>query len=319
MPEVTDHITKGLLRIGTRSSTLARWQAEWVAAQLTALGAEIEMVHISTEGDVSSRPLGAIGGQGLFTKAIQQSLLSGDIDLAVHSLKDLPTEPVAGLQLAAVPSRENAGDVLVSKVANSLDTLPQGARVGTGSARRRAQLLYTRRDLQIAEIRGNLDTRLQKLDKGLYDAIILAEAGIRRLGWQQRITQVIPKRIMLPAVGQGALGIEARTDDSRTLAILAHLDDAPSHKAVLAERAMLAALRAGCLAPVGGWARQVENRLVLDGVVLDGDGTRRVYASVDGDSDDAEAIGREAAERLLAQGAADLIAASRSQTTPETP
>jgi hydroxymethylbilane synthase len=317
---VTDHTHTGLrLRIGTRASALARWQAEWVAAQLPSLGVDFEMVLISTEGDVSSRPLGAIGGQGVFTKAIQQSLLGGDIDLAVHSLKDLPTEPVPGLQLAAVPRRESVGDALVSTIANSLETLPPGTRIGTGSARRRAQLLHARRDLQVLDIRGNLDTRLQKLDDQMYDAVILAEAGIRRLGWQQRITQVIPRSIMLPAVGQGALGIEARADDGRTLEVLAELDDAPSHNAVLAERAMLAALRAGCLATVGGWARQEENRIVVEGVVLDHDGRRRVYASADGRIDDAEMVGREVADRLLGQGAADLIAASRRQAPPDRP
>jgi hydroxymethylbilane synthase len=304
------------LRIGTRSSALARWQAEWVAAQLTAAGVETELVHISTQGDVSSGPLGTIGGQGLFTKAIQEALLSGEVDVAVHSLKDLPTEPVSGLHVAAVPSRAGAGDVLVSAVAGSVESLPAGARVGTGSARRRAQLLYARPDLQIAEIRGNLDTRLKKLDDGQYDAIILAEAGISRLGWQARIAQVIPKQLMLPAVGQGALGIEVRSDDNGTLAVIAQLDDPPSHHAVLAERAMLAALRAGCLAPVGGWARLVEDQMVLEGVVLDGDGTQRIYTSAKGDACDAEALGREAAERLLADGAADLIAATRGGAAP---
>jgi hydroxymethylbilane synthase len=314
--KVTDHEHAEALRIGTRSSALARWQAEWVAAQLTALGVETELVHISTKGDVSSRPLGAIGGQGVFTKAIQEALSGGEVDVAVHSLKDLPTEPVDGLLVAAVPGRAGAGDVLVSAIASSVESLPAGARVGTGSARRRAQLLYARPDLEIAEIRGNLDTRLKKLDDGQYDAIVLAEAGMSRLGWQERIAQVIPKQLMLPAVGQGALGIEVRAEDDRTLSVVAPLDDPPSHHAVLAERAMLAALRAGCLAPVGAWARQEDDQLVLEGVVLDGNGTRRVSTTVHGDPNNAEALGREAAERLLAQGAAELIVASRDGGTP---
>jgi hydroxymethylbilane synthase len=290
---------------------LARWQAEWVAAELGKLGVEVEMVPITTQGDVSTRPLGAIGGQGLFTKEIQRALLDRAGDVAVHSLKDLPTEPVPGLRLAAVPERESTRDVLVSNLADSIEALPPGARVGTGSTRRRAQLLHARPDLRVLDIRGNVDTRLRKLDEGLYDAIILAEAGLRRLGFQQRIQQVIPRDMMLHAVGQGALGIEARADDPQTLEILAHLDHAETHAAVLAERAMLATLRGGCLAPVGAWGRIEEGRLLLDGVVLSNDGSRRVHASAAGALEDAELVGQEVARRLLADGAAGLIETAR--------
>jgi len=299
------------LRLGTRTSALARWQAGWVAAELVKLGVCVEMIHIATQGDVSSRPLGAIGGQGVFTKELQRALLDGAIDLAVHSLKDLPTEPVPGLQLAAVPERESTRDVLVSRVAGSFAALPPGARVGTGSIRRRAQLLCARPDLQVSEIRGNVDTRLRKLDEGQYDAIVLAEAGLRRLGLGNRITQVLPTELMLPAVGQGALGIEARGHDAPTLETLAQLDHPVSHSAVLAERALLAALRAGCLAPVGAWARVEGDRLQLDAVVLSHDGRDRLSVSVAGLPEQAEALGHQAAAELAACGAAQLIAASR--------
>ena len=290
---------------------LARWQADWVAGELAKLGVGVEMVHISTQGDVSARPLGAIGGQGVFTKELQRALLDGAIDLAVHSLKDLPTERVPGLQLAAVPARESTRDVLVSRVADDFEGLPPGARIGTGSIRRRAQLLHARPDLQVTEIRGNVDTRLRKLDEGQYEAIVLAEAGLKRLGLGERITQILPIELMLSAVGQGALGIEARCDDDRTLQVLAQLDHPGTHSAVLAERALLAALRAGCLAPVGAWARVDDDRLQLDAVVLSHDGRDRLSVSLSGPREQAESLGQQAAADLLTQGAAELIAASR--------
>jgi hydroxymethylbilane synthase len=299
-------------RLGTRASPLARWQADWVAARLTELGFEVELVFIATEGDVQAGPLGAIGGQGLFTKRIQQALLENRVDLAVHSLKDLPTEPVPGLALAAVPPREAAGDVLVSNAARSLDDLPQGARIGTGSTRRRAQLLHFRPDLQMLDIRGNVDTRLRKLDEGQFDALVLAQAGLTRLGLANCIAQIIPQTVMLPAVGQGALGIEARAGDQAVLTAVAPLDDTATRSAVLAERAMLAALRGGCLAPVGAWGRIEAGRLALDGVVLASDGSRRLAASASGEINAAETIGRNVAEKLLALGAAELIAAART-------
>ena len=302
------------LRLGTRASALARWQADWVAAELTRLGVQVELIHVATQGDVSSRPLGAIGGQGVFTKELQRALLDGAIDLAVHSLKDLPTERVPGLRLAAVPDRESTRDVLVSRTADSFATLPNGARLGTGSIRRRAQLLHARPDLEILEIRGNVDTRLRKLDEGQYDAIVLAEAGLKRLGLAQRITQVLPQDVMLSAVGQGALGIEARDDDGPTLQALAPLDHPDTHAAVLAERALLAALRAGCLAPVGAWARVADGRLQLDAVVFSHDGRSRLAVGREGQVEEAVHIGEQAAADLLAQGAAQLIAVSRQTT-----
>jgi len=300
------------IRLGTRSSPLARWQADWVAAQLQASGVAVQMVHITTQGDVKAGPLGQIGGQGLFTKEIQRSLLSGAVDLAVHSLKDLPTAPVEGLTLAAVPPREKTSDVLVGRTAKRLEDLAPGARVGTGSPRRQAQLRHYRPDLELLDIRGNVDSRLRKLDEGQYDAIILAEAGLSRLGLAERITQVIPPEIMLPAVGQGALGLETRADDAPTRAALEPLNHLPTHQAVLAERTVLSALRAGCLAPVGVWARIGENgQLQLDAVVLSDDGKQRVFASGAADPSDAISLGQRIAAELSQQGAEALIAHAR--------
>jgi hydroxymethylbilane synthase len=302
------------LRLGTRNSPLARWQAEWTAGELRRLGVKVELVPISTSGDrQQTGPIGAIGTQGVFTKELQRALLDGAIDLAVHSLKDLPTEPIDGLSLAAVPSRGPIGDCLVSAKYKSFDELPQGAIVGTGSQRRRAQLLHARPDLKMVDVRGNVDTRLRKLSEGEYDAIILAEAGLVRLQLTEHIAQVLPKTVVLPAVGQGALGIESRTGDARTNAVLKQLDDAATHQAVAAERSLLHSLRGGCLAPVGAWGRfEADGRLHLSAVVLKSDGTERRFAEHTAPANDPVALGRTVAEELLAQGAAELIAASRS-------
>jgi hydroxymethylbilane synthase len=300
------------IRIGTRASALARWQAEWVAARLIALGVEIDLVPITTQGDVKQGPLGQIGGEGLFTKELQRALLEQQIDLAVHSLKDLPTASVEGLSLAAVPERESTSDVLVSAKASRIEDLPPAARMGTGSLRRKAQLLHIRPDLIVEDIRGNVDTRLRKLDDGQYDAIILAEAGLKRLGLAARALHVIPHASMLPAVGQGALGIETRTDDTLTRTLLEPLNHLETHQAVIAERTLLFALRAGCLAPVGACARVLQSRLLLDAVVLSPDGALRLTASARAeDGDGARALGQRVAEQLLAQGAGELISASR--------
>jgi len=301
------------IKIGTRGSALARWQANWVAEQLGAAGVSAELVFISTSGDQKSGPIGNIGTQGVFTKEVQQALLDERVDLAVHSLKDLPTEKVPGLSLAAVPPRESCGDVLVSPRATTVDELAPGARIGTGSIRRRAQLLYHRPDLDVQDIRGNVDTRLKKLDDGQYDAIILAEAGLKRLELHERIVNVIPKQIMLPAVGQGALGLECRVDDTATSDSLATLHDDATFAAVIAERTLLATLRGGCLAPIGAWARfDGEGRLLLEAVVLDHDGRRRLSASGSAEPAEAGALGETVARQLLDAGAADLIASGRT-------
>ncbi len=300
------------LRLGTRASPLARWQADWVAGELRKRGVEVELVLISTQGDVKTGPLGQIGGQGLFTKEIQRALLDRQIDLAVHSLKDLPTADVEGLSLAAVPERESIADVLVCNSAGSLSELPNNARVGTGSLRRRAQLLHQRPDLRMLEIRGNVETRLRKLDEGEYDALVLAQAGLHRLGLDARIAGIIPLAVMLPAVGQGALGIETRADDDSTRQLLAPLNHVATQQAGIAERSLLATLRGGCLAPVGAWGRVEGGTLLLDGVVLSGDGRQRVAASSSGPAASAVEVGRAVAGQLIAQGAEGLIAASRA-------
>jgi len=308
------------LRLGTRASALARWQADWVAARLTELGIEVELVPITTQGDVKTQPLGQIGGQGLFTKELQRALLDNQIDLAVHSLKDLPTAAVDGLALVAVPERESTADVLVSNVAQRIDDLPKAARIGTGSLRRKAQLLHIRPDLQFEDIRGNVDTRLRKLDEGQYDAIVLAEAGLRRLGMTERIANVIPQEVMLPAVGQGALGIEAREDDSAACELAELLDHPATHQAVLAERSLLLTLRGGCLAPVGAFARMVLGDLLLDAVVVKSDGSKKLTAGGRDGPECAFALGERVAQSLLSQGASDLIASSRAdQSGPSAP
>jgi len=298
------------LRLGTRGSALARWQANWVAAQLDSAGVPVEIIHVTTQGDVKTGALGKIGGQGLFTKEIQQALLDDRIDLAVHSLKDLPTETVPGLELAVVPPRESNRDVLVCQIADSLEALADGSRIGTGSIRRRAQLLHARPGLEIGDIRGNVDTRLRHLEEDKFDAIVLAEAGLKRLERHECITEVLPVSLMMPAVGQGALGLETRADDDLTRTRIGPLDDMPTHAAVLAERTLLAALRAGCLAPVGAWGRLVDGQLKLDAVVLSVDGKERLVASASGEIEDAAAIGESVAKDLLGQGAARLIEGS---------
>ncbi|MBN1909868.1 MAG: hydroxymethylbilane synthase [Pirellulales bacterium] len=287
------------LRLGTRASALARWQADWVARRLTDLGIDVDLVPISTTGDQQhSGPISQIGAQGVFTKEIQQALLDGRIDVAVHSLKDLSTEPVAGLCLAAVPERGPVGDALVSNTHASLDALPRGARIGTGSLRRRAQLLHVRPDLDVQDIRGNVDTRLSKLDAGEFDAIVLAQAGLERLGLAERIAQVLPPDVMLPAIGQGALGVEIRVDNIETRQALAPLDHPASRAAVLAERAMLHALEGGCSAPIGAWARVENNFLTLSGRVLEPDGTHRLDATASASMSDPETLGRDVAAQL---------------------
>ena len=311
------------LRLGTRGSQLARWQAHWVAGELRRRGNDVELIEIATQGDVDrSRSIEEIGTLGVFTKEIQRALLAGDVDLGVHSLKDLPTTPVPGLTLAAVPERASVADVLVvagsgsqatAGVNASLHVLKQGARVGTGSLRRQAQLKHARPDLRVLSIRGNVDTRLRKLDEGQYDAIVLAEAGLSRLGMTRRIQHVLPMDVMLPAVGQGALAIECREDDQETRNAVFQLEDFDARAAVMAERALLAHLSGGCLAPIGAWSRVEGGVLRLSAVVLDAAGTQKLSANDAGDVEAAEDLGRRVADKLLAQGAAALIAAARQE------
>lgn len=301
------------MKLGTRASPLARWQAEWVAGQLRQRGQAVELVLITTRGDREQvQAIGAIGGDGLFTKELQRSLLAGEIDLAVHSLKDLPTDSVPGLVLGAVPPRGPTGDLLVTVEGATLDQLRSGAVVGTGSQRRRAQLLHVRPDLEMKEVRGNVDTRLRKLQAGEYDALVLAEAGLARLGLKTPAMQLLPTTIMLPAIGQGALGVECREADQRTRDAIAVLNDRDTECAVIAERTMLRTLSGGCLAPVAGWARvAADGQLTLTAVVLSTDGKTKLSADAKAAPDAAEQLGRNVAEELLRQGAARLIEAAR--------
>jgi hydroxymethylbilane synthase len=302
------------IRIGTRGSALALWQANWVHDQLAAVGISSEVLTISSRGDLQpDAPIASIGGDGVFTKELQKALLDGRINVAVHSLKDLPTEAAPGLVVACVPERESVNDVIICREPGSSATLPEGARIGTGSLRRRAQLLHLRPDLKMLDIRGNIDTRLRKLADGEFDALVLAEAGLKRLGLESRITEILSAPQMLPAVGQGALGLETRFGDHVARKALESIDDPESHQSVLAERTMLAALAGGCLAPIGAWGRvESDGRLRLTACVLSADGKQRLAAERVSNAADALALGRQVADELLAAGAAKLIEQSRA-------
>jgi hydroxymethylbilane synthase len=304
----------GPVRIGTRSSPLALWQANHVADQLRALSSRpIELFHIQTEGDRDqAASLAHIGGRGVFTKEIQRAVLDGRVHVAVHSLKDLPTGPVSGLVLAGVPLRGPVGDVLVTPTPTRFDDLPRGATVATGSLRRRAQLLNRRPDLQLADIRGNVDTRLRKLREHGYHALVLAQAGLERLGLTNVITEVLDPDWMLPAVGQGALGLECRSEDEETRGLLARLDDPGTRRAVDAERSLLYHLGVGCQVPLGAAGRVVGHRVELRAAVLAPDGSRRIAGDVAGPLAIAEQLGRELADRLKRHGADDLLGMNRS-------
>ncbi len=305
--------TTDCIRIGTRGSKLARWQAEWISQQLCERDINVELVTIATQGDENvSGSIGSLGSTGIFTKAIQRALLENQIDLAVHSLKDLPTEPVDGIFLIAVPKRVACMDVLLSQKNCTIHQLPAESRIGTGSIRRQSQILFLRNDVRVLDIRGNIETRIGKLKNGDYDSIVLARAGLERLGLEQQISYEFTMDEMLPAVGQGALGLEIRCDDERVQKCVRGLDHPPSHQAVLAERTLLAQLRGGCLAPVGAWGRvDSEGVLKLDAVVLDARGTKRLAVSEQGLAQSAIAVGEKVANELLKQGAASLIDTSR--------
>ncbi|HWE37109.1 MAG TPA: hydroxymethylbilane synthase [Isosphaeraceae bacterium] len=299
-----------LLRIGTRGSPLARWQADWVADRLRRHhpGLEVVLVEIKTQGDRDrNSPLAAIGGTGLFTKEIQRALVEERIDVAVHSLKDLPTASPDGLALAAVPPREEVADALIAPTYRTLDALPAGATVGTGSPRRRAMLLHARPDLEVVPLRGNVETRLNRALGSDLDAVVLAAAGLRRLGLDGHITQRLEPPAFLPAVGQGALGIECRSDDDLTRSRLSVLDDPATHRAVLAERRLLAELEGGCVLPLSAFGRDEDGRLALDAALFDPDGRERLAASLHGSIDDPEGLGTAVAEALRAQGADRLL------------
>ena len=309
-----------MIRLGTRASQLARTQSGLVATLIRErLGVEVELVDVTTEGDVSTASLASFGGTGVFVSALREALLRGDVDVAVHSLKDLPTSPAEGIALAAIPTREDPRDVLVARDGLTLGELPVGSRVGTGSPRRAAQLHALGLGLEIVDIRGNVDTRLRKVADGEYDAVVLARAGLVRLGLEDRITETLDPLQMLPAPGQGALAIECRDADAELVVQLrAALDDPHTRAAVEAERTLLATLEAGCAAPVGALAEVVEGddgeELWIRATALSLDGSLTIRSSLSGATDDAAKVGRLLAEELLDDGAADLISTTPTET-----
>jgi len=297
------------LRIGTRGSMLALAQANWVKRQIEAhrAGLEVELVTIRTSGDkFADRALQSFGGKGAFTKEIEEALVCAEIDLAVHSMKDLPTDLAPGLAIVAVPAREDPRDVLVSASGAHIADLPAGSKLGTGSLRRRAQLLHYRTNLALVPIRGNVDTRLRKLDAGEVDGLIMAAAGLKRIGRAERITEYLSEDVCVSAVAQGALGLEARAADAVAEEI-AFLHDAATYACVSAERAFLRRLGGGCLIPVGARAKLDNGKIEILGVVAAPDGAALVRDQASSASADCEALGRDLAERLLAQGADKIL------------
>ncbi|MGO8719631.1 MAG: hydroxymethylbilane synthase [Acidobacteriaceae bacterium] len=302
-----------MIRIGSRGSALARWQADHIAAELRQCGHEVSIEILVTTGDrVQHAPFMQVGTKGMFTKEIEEALAEDRIDLAVHSLKDLPTELTEHFVIAAIPQRADARDAFVSVQYESFSALPQGARVGTSSLRRQAQLCALRADLDIRELRGNVDTRLRKLHDGQYDAIILAAAGLDRLGLAADVKQLFSSQLMCPAAGQGALAIECRTDDNATRSVVAALDHAPTRFAVHAERAALATLGGGCHLPVGVYCAPARKGWTMTGVVARPDGSQilREQMELDRKHSSAEEAGSTLANRLLARGAAEFLAAA---------
>jgi hydroxymethylbilane synthase len=302
-----------VIRLGTRRSALAMAQATTVAQALRAGGSDVELVGVTTDGDRSSTPLTQLGGVGVFVTQLREELLDGHVDVVVHSLKDLPTTPAPGLRIAAIPTREDPRDALVARGQLTLVTLPSGASVGTGSPRRAAQLRAIRPDLDIRPLRGNVDTRIGKVASGDLDAVVVAAAGLARLGRLDEATQLIGVDLMAPAPGQGALAIECRVADDepggRLHELLAAFDDRATRAAVTAERGLLAALEAGCTAPVGAFAEVgAALDLHLVAVVVSVDGVTTIRGSAEGPASDAEGIGRRLAADLLAEGAGMLMA-----------
>ncbi len=316
-------MTDRVLRVGTRASLLATTQARLVADLIESrLGKRVELVEVSTHGDRSDAPLATLGGTGVFVTALREALLDGRVDVAVHSLKDLPTAPAPGIALAAVPLREDPRDVVVARDGLTLGELPVGSRVGTGSPRRAAQLHALGMGLDIIDIRGNVDTRIGKVRSGEYDAVVLARAGLARLGRLDDATEVLDPLQMLPAPGQGALAVECRADDD-LLAELAALDDRASRVAVVAERAVLSTLEGGCAAPVGALAEVAEgddgDELWVRAVALSLDGLLAVRMSATGTPENAADLGARLATDMLAEGAADLAPAEAADGRPEAP
>ena len=296
-------------RIGTRGSLLAKWQAESVRKKLfAAAGIECEIVIIKTAGDkMQQSPLTQIGGKGVFIKELEEALIDKSIDLAVHSVKDIPTETPPLLSFPAVCRRDDIRDCLISANGATLANLREGARVGTSSLRRQAQLLSIRRDLDIRELRGNVDTRLRKVEGGEYDAIVLAKAGLDRLEWSNRITEIFAPEIFMPAVGQGAIAIEARASDTESEQLVANLDDAETRASIIAERALLATLQGGCQVPIGAWARIERGVMIMEASVTSIDGLNSVKQKLSGVPDQAAQLGQQMAQILIEAGAQAIL------------
>ena len=297
------------LRIGTRGSLLAKWQAEFVRKQLFAsAGVEAEIIVIKTAGDkLHSSPLSQIGGKGIFIKELEEALLEETIDLAVHSVKDVPTDTPSRLMFPAVCRREDVRDCLIAANGTTLGSLRQGARIGTGSLRRQAQLRHIRPDLDVRDLRGNVDTRLRKVESGEYEAVMVAKAGLDRLGLGARITETFSPEVFLPAVGQGAIAVECRLRDTETGELVGGLDDAESRTAIIAERALLAALHGGCQVPLGAWARIERGELVMEACVCSVDGLQYVKQRATAAPEQAAELGGHMANLLMEAGAQSIL------------
>ncbi len=299
-------MSKNTLRIGTRKSKLALWQANYVKERLESRGYSVELVLITTTGDkILDAPLAKIGGKGLFVKEIEEALLRGDIDLAVHSLKDVPMVLPEGLTLGAITEREEPFDVLISRDGRGLQELPEGAKVGTSSLRRQVQIKRKRPDLRVETLRGNVDTRLRKLEEGLYDAIVLAYAGVKRMGFEERVSQVLED--FIPAVGQGSLAIEIRQEDQRVYEAIASLDHRESRIRAECERAFLRELQGGCQVPIGAYAWIENEKLKLKAFISDLEGKRFLEGVEEGDLHQAEQVGKKLARRLLEEGGKEIL------------
>jgi hydroxymethylbilane synthase len=312
------------IRIGTRGSDLALWQTNWVKEELLKKFPElqVDITIIKTTGDkILDSPLSNIGDKGLFIKEIEQALLNGEIDLAVHSLKDVPTLIPNGLTIGAITRREDVRDVFIAhpkKPYKKFRDIPQGGTIATGSLRRKSQVLRMRPDVQIVDVRGNLNTRFRKLEESSWDGMILARAGVVRLGWESRITEVLPTVEILPAVGQGALAIEIRAGDKRLGKLCASLHHDPTSKAALCERALLRRLEGGCQIPVGAYARTEDGQFMMEGLVGSADGRYAVRGTIRGSADDAETLGRDLAETLLEGGAREILVSIRASQESST-
>ena len=305
-----DNLTRSTLIVGTRGSQLALWQAEWVQSQIRAIVPDVSVIlkRIQTSGDkIQDVPLAKIGGKGLFVKEIEEALLRREIDLAVHSMKDVPSVLPEGLKIICVPEREDPRDALIARDGYSLEKLPVGARVGTSSLRRQAQLLHVRPDLEIAVLRGNVDTRLRKVRENHFDAIILAASGLKRLGWDQEVTEYLSVDVSLPAIGQGSLGLEGREEDRFVQDLVARFEHRPTRIAVTAERALLTRLEGGCQVPIAGYATLQGDTLTLDGLVASLDGKRYIRQVISGPAGEAGSLGARLAEQLLESGAKPIL------------